>query len=170
MSDVPQHGGSVPLRKRSWIGAIGIGLAVAIVTGILMHLAAKAGLTPFPKPPSLAFAEILLQRTLPLPIGLLFHAAYVTFWSVVFIRLFPRRTLGTALALAAALWLGVLAVFFPMFGWGFAGLAISPRMIPASLVPHVMFGLLLWAFEAWLPRARGADVFSEPRGAVHASR
>ena len=135
--------------KPSWLKALGIGIAVSVLTAIVMVALTKTGVSPFPKPPSLAFAETLLGRTLPMPVGLLFHTAYATFWSVVFVRYFPRKTLTTALGLAAALWVVVLVVFFPLVGWGFAGLAISPKLIPASVLPHLLFGLLLWGLDRY---------------------
>lgn len=138
-------------KSRSWPRAIGIGLGVAILTAAVMVTLLKTGLSPFPKPPSLAFAETLLRHPLPLPVGLLFHAAYVTVWSAIFVRFFPRRNLKTALALAGALWLGILVVFFPIVGWGIAGLHISPKLIPASFLPHLLFGLLLWVMDRYVP-------------------
>src|SRR3546814_8361105 len=44
-----------------------------------------------PEPPSLAFAQTVIGRDLPLPVGLLFHTVYVTFWVAIFVRYFPRR-------------------------------------------------------------------------------
>jgi hypothetical protein len=136
---------------RSWGRGIGIGLLVGILTAAVMLIATVAGLSPFPKPPSLAFAETVLGRSVPLPIGLLFHLAYVTFWCLVYVRFFPRRGLGPALGLGFALWLVILVVFFPVVGWGFAGLAVSPKLIVASFVPHLVFALLLWALDRYLP-------------------
>lgn len=140
------------ISSRSWPCAIGIGLGVAVLTAIVMGVLTAIGVSPFPKPPSLAFAETVLGRELPLPVGLLFHAAYVTFWCVVFVRFFPRRNLVTASALAFVLWLVVLAVFFPIVGWGFAGLHVGPKLIPASLLPHALFGIFLWGLDKYLPR------------------
>ena len=98
-----------------------------------------------PKQPSLAFAETLLGRPLPLPVGLLFHVTCLTFWSVIYVMLFrDRLTFLNALWLALALWVVILVVFFPFIGWGFLGLAISPKLIPASLIPHVLFAVVLW--------------------------
>ena len=80
-----------------------------------------------------------------MPVGLLFHVAYVTFWSVIFVALFrdgPRFL--RALGLALLLWIVALVVFFPINGWGFLGLAVSPKLIAAALVPHVLFALVLW--------------------------
>ena len=143
------------LSTRSWGRAIGIGLGVAVLTAAVMVTLLKTGVSPFPKPPSLAFAETVLGRVLPLPVGLLFHTAYVTFWCVVYVRYFPQRNLLLALALALALWVVVLVVFFPLVGWGFAGTHISPKLIPASLLPHLLFGILLWGLDKYLPREPG---------------
>lgn len=139
------------LSTRSWGRAIGIGVGVAVLTAAVMVTLLKTGVSPFPKPPSLAFAETVLGRDLPLPVGLLFHAAYVTFWSVVYVRYFPQRNLLLALALALALWFVILVVFFPLVGWGLAGLHIGPRLIPASLLPHALFGVLLWGLDKYVP-------------------
>ncbi|MEQ5803401.1 hypothetical protein [Halomonas sp. H10-9-1] len=71
-------------------------------------------------------------------------------------RYFPRKTLPTALGLAAVLWVVILVVFFPVVGWGLAGLAIGPQLIPASALPHLLFGLLLWGLDRYLGRHGGS--------------
>lgn len=139
------------LSGRSWGRAIGIGVGVAVLTAAVMVTLLKTGVSPFPKPPSLAFAETVSGRDLPLPVGLLFHTAYVTFWSVAYVRFFPQRNLMLALALALALWVVILVVFFPLVGWGFAGLHVGPKLLPASLLPHLLFGLLLWGLDRYVP-------------------
>jgi hypothetical protein len=131
------------------VKAVGIGIATAVLLSLIMVPAFKFGISPFPKPPSLAFAEVLLGEV-PLSVGLLFHVAYVAFWSVVFIAFFQRPTLISAMGLALALWVVVLVVFFPVVGWGFLGLGVSPKLIVASLVPHVLFGVVLWGLCRWL--------------------
>lgn len=131
--------------RRHWGRALVLGIVNAILLSAVMVPAFRAGISPMPEPPSLAFAETLLSRPLPLPVGLLFHVAYVAFWSVVFVAwTFPRLTFGRALALAVILWVVSLVIFFPIIGWGFLGLGVSPKLIVASLVPHVLFGLFLW--------------------------
>lgn len=134
------------LSAREWARAIGVGLANGILLSLIMVPAGKAGLAPFPAPPSLAFAETVLGGPLPMPVGLLFHLVYVTFWSTAFVA-FSRDalTLRNALVLALALWVVALVVFFPINGWGFLGLAIGPQMIVGALVPHLLFGVFLWA-------------------------
>ena len=125
--------------------AAGIGVVTALLLTGVMLPALKLGIAPMPKMPSLAFAETMSGRQLPLPVGLLFHMAYVTFWSVAYVVLFrDRLTFLDALGLAIVLWLVLLLVFFPFVGWGFFGLAIGPKLIVVSLVPHLLFALFLW--------------------------
>ncbi len=133
------------LTPKEWLKALGVGIATAILLSVVMVPALKLGISPLPKPLGLAFAETVLGRALPLPVGLLFHVAYVTFWSVAFVVLFRNSlSFGKALLLALVLWIGVLVVFFPVVGWGFLGLGISPKLIVASLVPHLLFAAFLW--------------------------
>jgi hypothetical protein len=133
------------LTSGEWLKAIGVGIVTAILLSAVMVPALKLGISPLPKPLGLAFAETILGRALPLPIGLLFHVAYVTFWSVAFIVLFRNNLrFQNALRLGLALWILVLLVFFPVVGWGFLGLGVSPKLIVASLVPHLLFAVFLW--------------------------
>ena len=48
------------------------------------------------------------------------------------------------LGLGLALWVVVLVVLFPIIGWSFLGLGVSPALIVASLIPHVLFAVFLW--------------------------
>ena len=133
------------LTLSEWLKAAGVGIATALLLSAVMVPAFKLGISPLPKPLGLAFAETLLARPLPLPAGLLFHVVYVTFWSAAFLAVFrDRLTLRNALLLALALWILVLVAFFPVVGWGFLGLGVSPKLIVASLVPHLLFALILW--------------------------
>lgn len=133
-------------QTRDWVKAIGVGVGTAIIPSLFMVPMFQLGLSPMPAPPSLVFAESILGTDLPMPVGLVFHLAYVVFWALVFTGLFARRNLATALGLGGALWLVVLFGFFPAFGWGIAGTAISVKLIPASFVPHLLFALALWGF------------------------
>jgi hypothetical protein len=147
------------LTTAEWLKAIGVGIATALLLSAVMVPALKLGASPLPKPLGLAFAETILGRPLPLPVGLLFHVAYVTFWSVAFVALFrDRLRLRNALALGLVLWGLVLVIFFPLVGWGFLGLAVSPKLVAASFVPHVLFALFLWGLcrLAFSPRQAAA--------------
>lgn len=142
-------------RTASWPSAIGIGIVISILTSLFMVSLQKTGVSPLPKPLALALVHAISGKSLPLPAGLLLHTIYVTFWSVIFVRYFPRRNFWTAMALALFLWLIVLVIIFPIVGWGIAGLSISTMVIPASLMPHILFGILLWALD-WFCYVRTA--------------
>ena len=133
------------LSTREWGKAFGVSIANGVALSLIMVALMRLGVSPLPKPLGLAFAETLAGRSLPLPVGLLFHLAYVTFWSMAFVAVFRHSlTLRNALVLALVLWIGVLAVFFPVVGWGLLGLGIGPQLIVGSFVPHLLFGLFLW--------------------------
>jgi len=133
---------------KDYAKAIGVGIATAVILSLVMVPAFKAGISPMPKPLGLAFAQVILGEV-PLPVGLLFHIAYVTLWSVVYTAVLKRRTFLNALWLGLGLWLMVLVFFFPIVGWGFFGLAVSPKLIVASLVPHILFAVVLWGLCRW---------------------
>lgn len=138
------------LPPKIYAKAIAVGIATAVVLSAIMVSALKAGLSPMPKPVALAFAQTLLGKPLPLPVGLLFHVAWVTLWSVLYIAFFwGRLTFLRALALAAFLWLLALVVFFPLIGWGLLGLALGPQLIVGVLASHILFAIVLWTLARW---------------------
>lgn len=94
------------LSRAETLKAVGIGVLTALLLSAIMVPAFKFGISPMPKPPSLALAQMLLGPNVPLPVGLLFHIAYVTFWAVVYIGLFrDQLTFRNALLLGLALWI-----------------------------------------------------------------
>ena len=111
-------------RKESY-KAFGIGIATSLILSAISVPMFLAGISPMPKPPSLAFAETILGPGLPMPVR-------------------DRLSFGRALALVLFLWIVALVVFFPIVGWGFFGLAIGPKLIVGALVPHLLFAIVLW--------------------------
>lgn len=139
-----------PLSMKESGKAVGIGILTAVLLSAIMVPLLKAGVSPMPKPLAPAFADKLLGTALPLPVGLLFHVAWVTLGSVIYVVLFrDRLSFARALGLALVLWVLVLVVFFPFVGWGFLGLSVSPKLILAALVSHVLFALFVWALAHW---------------------
>jgi hypothetical protein len=70
---------------REWWRAVGVGIATAVILAVLNVIAVTSQVSPLPKPLGLAFAETLFGHSLPRPVGLLFHLAWVTFFSVVYV-------------------------------------------------------------------------------------
>lgn len=138
------------LDAKDWTKAFAVGIAVSILTAAIMAIGLQTGVSPLPKPLGLAFAETLLRRPLPLPVGLLFHAIWTTAFSVLYVVLFrDALTFMRAFWLAFGLWILVLVFFFPFVGWGFLGLGINPMLVIAAAVPHLLFALFLWCFSRW---------------------
>jgi hypothetical protein len=138
------------LSTGEWAKAVGVGIAVSILTAVIMMVGLRTGVSPLPKPLGLAFAETVLARTLPLPVGVLFHTVWTTAFSVLYVVLFrDALTFMRAFWLAFALWVLVLLVFFPIVGWGVLGLDVTPRLIVAAAVPHLLFALFLWGLARW---------------------
>lgn len=139
-------------RFINWRAAAASVIIALLLSAIMVPLF-KLKISPLPKPVALAFAETLFGRTLPLPIGLLFHVAYVSFWAYLYFLFLARpSTLLRASALAFALWLITLFLFFPLIGWGIAGLAATPKAPIASLVPHVLLAVFLWLSGKLMPK------------------
>jgi hypothetical protein len=138
------------LDGRDWAKTIGVGIGVSALTAAFMVAGLKSGLSPLPRPLGLAFAETVLGRQLPLPIGLLFHTVWVTAFTALYVALFrDALTFMRALWLAVALWIFVLIFFFPIVGWGFFGLAVSPKLIIGAAIPHLLFAVFLWGLCLW---------------------
>ena len=88
------------LTPKEAMKAAGIGVVTALLLTAIMVPMMKLGISPLPKPLGLAFAETIIGKALPLPVGLLFHVAYVTVWSVVYVMLFKDRAHVSQRALA----------------------------------------------------------------------
>lgn len=133
------------LSGKEFSKAAAVGIGTAVLLSVISIAMFRMGISPMPKPPALAFAETILGADQPMPVGLAFHLVYVTFWSIVFVSLFrDNLSFKRALFLGLFLWAIALLVFFPIIGWGFLGLAISPKLIVAALFPHLIFSVLLW--------------------------
>lgn len=133
------------LNAKELTKAIVVGIIIALILAGMQVTALKIGVSPLPKPVSLAFADKLLGMKLPLPVGLLFHVIYVTFWTVVYVWVFRKHfTFWNALWQALFMWLILAFVFFPFIGWGLFGLGINPKITVASLIIHILFALFAW--------------------------
>jgi hypothetical protein len=148
------------LDTREWTRTVAVGLGVAVLTAAFMFAGLKSGVSPLPKSLGLAFAETVLGTKLPQAIGLLFHTVWVVAFTIVYVGLFrDAMTFMRAFWLAAPLWLLVLVFFFPFVGWGFFGLAVSPKMIVGAAIPHLLFAVFLWSLCRWAfgpPAAKSA--------------
>lgn len=159
--------GVQPSSPGEWGKTLAIGVGVTL-TGAILRLWMKTGVSPPPKPLGLAFAETLLDTNLPPGIGQLHHVAWVALFSAVYVVLF-RAALSSMHAswLALALWILALALFFPVVGWGFLGPAVVPKLIIASAVLYLLSALYFWgprklAFSQKDERSAGHGLHGHP--------
>lgn len=138
------------LSGKELLKAVGVGVLTSIILSAIMVTMLKTGVSPMPAPVSLVFAQTLLGTKLPLPIGLLFHVAWVSFWSVFYVVVFwDKLSFARAAALGAFLLALIWLAFFPFIGWGFFGLAIGPKVLAGAIMTHVLFVIVLWALAHW---------------------
>src|SRR5690348_9749404 len=134
------------LNGKQYLKAVGVGVLTSLILSAIMITGFKTGVSPMPAPVSLAFAQALVGAKLPLPVGLLFHVAWVTLWSVVYVALFRERlTLGRAAGLAVFLLALMYIVFFPFIGWGLLGMAVGPKAVVGGFITHALFTVIVWA-------------------------
>lgn len=139
---------------------IGRGIALGVVNSLLISLVMVplflSGIPPMPEPPSLVFAQVVLGAGVPMAVGQVFHVAYGTFWSAVWVALdYPRLRPSSAAVLAALLWIIALLILFPINGWGLLGLEVGDKVFVAALGPHILFALFLWGLGKLFFRPRG---------------
>lgn len=138
------------LSGKDFLKAIGVGVLTSAILSAIMVTAMKTGVSPMPAPVALVFAQTLLGTELPLPVGLLFHVVWTTFWSVVYVVLFwERLSFGRAVGLAVFLLALALFVFFPYIGWGLLGLGVGPQALMGAVMTHALFAIVLWTLVRW---------------------
>ena len=139
-----------------------VGLLVAIGTGLVTVPLFKSGIAPMPEAPSLAFAKTLFGPVAD-SIGLVFHVGYVTgITTLALMVVGARPSAGTVAGIAALLYVIAVGAIFPVVGWGFAGLAITPKIAVAAIGPHVLYALVLWGADRVVfgRRARGGHALA----------
>lgn len=149
-----------------WIKATVVGALAALVMFIILMFGIHgSGLAPFNQPPSAVFLEKL--GIPPQPLALIVHFLYGMFWSIVLVALLGSRTNAwTGMGLGVFLWLILLAIYAPIMGWGFFGVAgpghdlpadhplyigSSLKLIVVGLVIHLIYGGLVgWLDRVWI--------------------
>jgi hypothetical protein len=137
---------------RDWTRAFAAAGLTAVLLSLVVFPAAAAGWWPFPEPTAQAFARKFLGDV-PLVLPVLLHLAYVTFWGVVYVLVFrDRLAYSSAFVLGLVLWMLALTFFFPLVGWGLFGFGVGLWLIPGSLIPHLLFSILIWGSCRWFFR------------------
>lgn len=141
--------------KRLAIG-FGWGMAATLAMSVIMIIGYTTSIAPMPKPiPGAVVGKVVkgvigaeAPQTEIMALAIVSHFAYGGLWGAVLAGLTRRATIWKGLGLGAILWLLMQIVVLPFLGWGFFGLAITPRIAVATLILHLVYGSTLgWLLD-----------------------
>ena len=128
------------------------GVVATIAMSVLMILGVVTGISPMPRPIPAALVVAVFGEGLPTPLIMLLaaasHLAYGGFWGAILATLTRPATIWKGIVLGVFLWFVMQIVVLPFLGWGFFGVAISPRVAVATLILHLVYGATLgWLLD-----------------------
>lgn len=134
------------IRDRTLDGFVW-GIAATLAMSVLMVAGTVTGMSPIPEPIPKAIVLTIVGSSLP-PLVLmgLSVGAHLTYGGLF------GAALGTAVdepgvvggvALGIGLWAILGVVFLPLVGWGLFGTGVTPRIAVATLVLHLIYGVVL---------------------------
>jgi hypothetical protein len=125
----------------------GWGVVATLAMSALMIVGVVTGISPMPSPIPEAIVSKVFGEGLPRPLIMLLaagaHLTYGGLWGAVLVALTRPVTLWKGLGWGVLLWLIMQVIFLPFLGWGFFGVAITPRIAVATLVLHLIYGATL---------------------------
>lgn len=123
--------------------AAGWGVVATLAMSVLMLLSVVSGLAPMPEPIPLALVKetvgVLPQPAL-MAVAAAAHLAYGALAAVVLAALAKRVSLPVGLGYGVVLWAVMGLVWLPYLGWGLFGTGITPIVVAATLVLHLVYG------------------------------
>lgn len=141
--NAPSH---APVRPARVAAGAGSGVLATVVMSAVMMIGMATGVAPMPEPVPAALVTRTLG-TLPQPAVLVLtvaaHLCYGALAGAVLAGLLRRVTVWSALAYAAVLWAVMGLVWLPYLGWGLFGISVAPSVAAATLVLHLIYGLML---------------------------
>lgn len=138
-------------EARFWKG-FAWGIVATLVMSAFMLAGIVTGVSPMPKPIPAAILGKILGGAAPKPavIGLaaLAHLGYGGVWGGILARWTKPVTVAKGLGLGIGLWLLMQLVVLPFLGWGVFGTALTPKIAVATLVLHLIYGVVLgWLLD-----------------------
>lgn len=106
-----------------------------------------SGISPIPQPIPAAIIESILG-TLPKPVlmilGMGAHFMYGGIGGPVLFKVAKeQRPIIQGLAWGIILWLIMHLIVLPLIGWGFFAGTMNPKIVPATLLLHLIYGGVL---------------------------
>ncbi|GAB3560547.1 hypothetical protein J2S53_004234 [Actinopolyspora lacussalsi] len=167
-SDGPARTGGTGVVPGRLVSGAGWGAVATVLMSVVMLFGMLTGVAPLPSPVPVA----LVARTvgaLPQPVlvglAVLAHLAYGAVAAAVLVGLVRRVSVWIGLGYGVLLW-GLLGlVWLPYLSWGLFGIAVTPRIAAATLLPHLVYGLTLGLVldRHHAPRRRTTGIGGEAR-------
>ncbi len=114
---------------------------------LIMLIGMTTGISPIPEPIPVAIAETILgtaaQPALMI-FGMVAHFAYgAVAGYILFAIAKDTKPILQGLGWGLLLWLIMHLLFLPFIGWGFFAGAVNVKVIPATLILHLIYGGIL---------------------------
>ncbi len=132
--------------KRFWSG-FGWGVLATVGMSIPMIIGTATGVAPMPEPIPKAIMTTIFGKQFPTLLIMLLavgsHLVYGGIWAALLTQVTTRVTIRKGLGLGVFLWLLMQVVVLPFIGWGLFGTTITPKIAVATLVLHLIYGVLV---------------------------
>lgn len=136
----------------------GWGVVATLAMSVVMILGTVTGRSPMPMPVPAAIVGQILGGGLPQPlIALLAAVSHLAFGGVagaVLAAIARPVTFLKGLGWGLVLWVVMGLVFLPLVGWGLFGTSIAPQIAVATLILHLIYGIVLGLL---LDRSKSSD-------------
>ena len=122
------------------------GLVGTAIMSIFMMLVMIMGFAPLPEPFPFMVIKVMFSPIesvlLLVTITIIAHFVYGSFWSAVFVSLFPEGRLGSGIAWGVFLWVVMNIVWLPFIGMRYSA-TLKPDISLITLLFHLIYGVTL---------------------------
>ena len=122
------------------------GLAGTAIMSVFMVLVMMTGFAPLPEPfPFMVIKAMFYfidSAFLLVIITIFAHFVYGSFWSAVFVSLYPEGRLGAGIAWGVFLWVVMNIVWLPFIGMRYSA-TLKPDIAFITLLFHLIYGATL---------------------------
>lgn len=126
---------------------ISFGLVATFFMTLIMLTGMASGQSPIPQPIPAAIAKTIMGP-LPKPVlmvsGMIAHFAYGALAGLLFFTICKNgHEIWKGLGWGFLLWLIMQVIFLPLIGWGLFAGEVNIKVIPATLILHLVYGGIL---------------------------
>jgi hypothetical protein len=133
---------------RLWKG-FGWGVLATVVMSIIMITGKVTGIAPMPAPIPVAIVKTIIgevPKPLIVILGFIAHLGYGGIFGALLAGLTKKVTVEKGISLGVILWFVMQITALPFLGWGIFGSAITPKIAVATLILHLVYGIVLGLF------------------------